>query len=575
MTVRRGHNTQKVGYAATIEVLLRNNGSVSDTARELGLARATVQYHRRKARALGVEIPDAPWNPAQGETRADSHAAQDRRRKAEQDKPLAAGNISTKAAQVRPVPPPGEVKRYILTSAVNNTHVHTEYWRNLEAFARHYDAEIMIRRLGYNLNAYRRLGADTELDGTIDGESVYYDAAVIPHICDERVQLAPGLDWAGDAPVTATAASPLAGYDTFTGEASGIFAGTKVEMRSVATMRGRGAKHIYSTGVVTQRNYTDTKTGKKADWHHVYGALLVEVDSDGDWFVRHLIGDECGVINDIGLRAKGGRVRVARNIAALTPGDIHAAKLADAVRAAIFGPGGIVDELKPRELHCHDTHDHESRSHHNTRRPFERFRLHHTERESVAAEIAKAAEFYQYVKRPWLQVYDIWSNHSAHILRYLEETDWRQDPPNMAFYLDAARQVVSAIERGEEDFNVYEWACRAAGCPDDVRFLKPDESHVVAGIECGMHGDQGPNGSRGSARNIARTGAKSNIGHSHSPAIFEGCWQAGVSAGTVDTLDMGYNSGPSSWSRTLIVTFDNGKRSMLTMQGLKWRAGRR
>jgi hypothetical protein len=520
----------------------------------------------------GIAYPEPPWSPFKGQTLEDSHAARERQRLAAIDKPLAAGEIHSRAAQVRDIPKRGKIKRYILTGAVNNTHIHKEAWRNLKAFARYYDAEIMVRRLAYNLNAYRRMGADTELEGGEGDGEVYYDSAVLPHVCDERVRLAPGLEWAGDAPVTATAVSPLSGYDTFTGEASGIFAATKVEMRAIATMRGKPAKHIYSTGVVTQRNYSDTKTGKKADWHHVYGAILVEVDSDGDWFVRHLIADESGVINDIGLRAKEGRVRKARNVAALTPGDLHAAKLEPAIRDVMFGPGGITDTLRPAELHAHDTHDHESRSHHNTRRPFERFRLHKTGRECVASEVAKAADLYQYMSRPWMQIVDVWSNHSAHILRYLEETDWRHDPPNMAFYLDAARQCVASIENEDHGFNIYEWACRTAGCPEDVVFLKPDQSHMVAGIECGMHGDQGPNGSRGSVRNIARTGAKSNIGHSHSPAIFEGCWQAGVSAGTIDTLDMHYNSGPSSWSRTLIVTYDNGKRSMITMRGLKWRA---
>ena len=58
-----------------------------------------------------------------------------------------------------------------------------------------------------------------------------------------------------------------------------------------------------------------------------------------------------------------------------------------------------------------------------------------------------------------------------------------------------------------------------------VRCLDVDESLLVGGIELGMHGDKGPNGARGSVRNLARIGVKSITGHGHAPEIFE--WMAG------------------------------------------------
>ena len=134
--------------------------------------------------------------------------------------------------------------------------------------------------------------------------------------------------------------------------------------------------------------------------------------------------------------------------------------------------------------------------------------------------------------------------------------------------------MLAAIEDEDNGFHLLEWACREMGAPGAAVFLQPDQSWQVEGIECGLHGDKGPNGSRGSARSIAKTGSKSTIGHSHSAGIFEGCWQTGVTAGTLDDLDMGYNSGPSSWSRALVATYRGGKRTMLIMRGLQWRADR-
>lgn len=528
----------------TLAALAKHGMNKDAIGRELGIARSTVAH---RLNAIGITSDKA------------------------------GGAITEREIQYKPLPKKGKVNTYLISCAVNNTSIHTEFWRNLNALRNYYAkdglAEIIIGRIRYNLPGWKQLGGDERRDDDRYGD-VWYDPAILPHILEDRVELAPGLHWCGDCPNAATAVTPLSGLETYAGENSGIFAATKLQMTSVATGKSERTKFNYSTGAVTRRHYSDTKTGQKASWHHSYSFVLVEVDSDGDWFARPLVADNDGAIHDLNIRVDRGKVNKGVNLLALTPGDIHVRKLDQRVKAAVFGPGGMVDDLRPEQLHAHDTHDHDSRNHHNRRDPFKNFSLHVEDKESVRDEIREAAEFYREISRPWMKIYDIWSNHSEHIYRWLKETDWRVDPPNMAFYLDAARAVVDAIERGEKDFNVWEWACRREGCPDSVTFLKPDQSHKVAGIECGAHGDKGPNGSRGSIRNIAKTGSKANIGHSHTAGIYDGCYQCGVTAGALNDLDMGYNEGFSSWSRTMIGTFANGKRTMITMRGLKYRAKR-
>jgi hypothetical protein len=64
-------------------------------------------------------------------------------------------------------------------------------------------------------------------------------------------------------------------------------------------------------------------------------------------------------------------------------------------------------------------------------------------------------------------------------------------------------------------------------------------------------------------------GSKANVGHTHSAAIYEGIYQAGTSS----KLDLEYNRGGlSSWNHAHIVTYLNGKRTIITMCGSKWRA---
>ena len=46
-------------------------------------------------------------------------------------------------------------------------------------------------------------------------------------------------------------------------------------------------KMLLTTGSITVPNYTDSKVGHKAKFHHSLAAAIVEVDENGSVFVRH------------------------------------------------------------------------------------------------------------------------------------------------------------------------------------------------------------------------------------------------------------------------------------------------
>ena len=115
-------------------------------------------------------------------------------------------------------------------------------------------------------------------------------------------------------------------------------------------------------------------------------------------------------------------------------------------------------------------------------------------------------------------------------------------------------------------------ACRTIGL-DEIRFLREDESFVICpdaggGIEAGMHGHLGPNGSRGSPLPLSRIGRKANTAHTHSSGIYDGLYVGG----TKSRLDVGWNAGPTSWSHSDVVTYETGKRAIITTRNGKWRA---
>jgi len=104
---------------------------------------------------------------------------------------------------------------------------------------------------------------------------------------------------------------------------------------------------------------------------------------------------------------------------------------------------------------------------------------------------------------------------------------------------------------------------------DGIRVLRTGEKFALRGITLDMHGDRGPNGSRGSIVNLRDIGVKSVIGHAHSPGIDEGCWQVGCSC----VLVQDYTEGaPSSWLNAHVLLHDDGKRQMLFVIDGRWRA---
>lgn len=484
---------------------------------------------------------------------------------------LYSGQVEAKKRPKFDVPKKG-VKRYIMSCAQNNTPVHPEFLRNLEAYAAAVDAEIHIATFTYNHNAYGELSTKLGTDKHQSG--IWYDDRVVKYFSDHSIEIAPALVWCGEMNISPTAVDPLSGLDTYTGRKSGIFPATKLSMKSVASVKSEPTKFNYTTGTVTQRNYIQKKAGQKAEFHHCYGASLVEVDSDGDWFVRQLLATDDGSFYDLDAYVADGIVTFGHEVEGITWGDTHAEIVDPIVAAVCWDEGGMLDQLRPRYQFLHDLLDFRRRNHHDTRNPHLQYRKHIEGREAVEGEMEVTADLVvNKIIRDWVETVVVDSNHDNAFLRWLREGDYRTDPVNARWFLEAQLQVYTAIEEGRDNFHLVEWALRKKGVPENVRFLRQDEPFLIChdhggGIECGMHGDLGTNGSRGSPNTLKRIGRKANTGHTHTAGIYDGLWVAGLTA----LMEQGYNVGPGSWSHSQIITHKNGKRQMITIWNGKWRA---
>jgi hypothetical protein len=58
------------------------------------------------------------------------------------------------------LPGKGLIKRYICTSAQNNTHVNKPFWEALLTLADFYDAEVLVGTFSYNQNNFGQAGSE-------------------------------------------------------------------------------------------------------------------------------------------------------------------------------------------------------------------------------------------------------------------------------------------------------------------------------------------------------------------------------------------------------------------------------
>ncbi|URC15237.1 DNA transfer protein [Paraglaciecola Antarctic GD virus 1] len=467
-------------------------------------------------------------------------------------------------------------KVFILTSAQNNTHIHSKFWASLQECARHRNAEIIVGTYKYNMNGFQNN----------KDEDIWYDPKIRGNIIDKPIILADGLIWCGELNVLPTAVNPISGLNNYTGKDSCVIPHAKVQLESVPSAKHAETKMIYTTGSVTQSNYIQMKAGQKGAHNHIYGALLVEVDTDGTWFARQLIADsKSGEFYDLDHYYEPNITRYSQSILAINWGDIHIEKMEDHVGRCSFGVGllgedklpyktndeNMLDELKPKYSFFNDVIDFKVRNHHNRKDPLFKIKMHIDKTEEVDFGLKQVGALLLHSHRDFCQQVIVNSNHDAALKKWAVECSWSEDPPNAEFILDCQLNLVRAVKAKDKEFCLFEYMCKTlTDGVNAAKFLKLDESFVIGGengIECGYHGHTGSNGARGSVQSYRTAGVRYNIGHSHSAGIKDGVYVAGVTA----SMDLGYNVGLSSWSQSHIVTYDNNKRAMVTIKNGKFR----
>jgi hypothetical protein len=446
--------------------------------------------------------------------------------------------------------------KFVVSYAQNATPVHRPTLQALLRFCKENDAELLVVA-----GRYRN---PTSLWSSKDENDDWWDASVAPYLVELRRELAPGLTLYGDISIQPTATRPLNGFEPFLGESSGIFGHPK---RALETVPGRRTPRImWTTGAVTQPNYTRTRAGKRAERHHVLGALVVDVAEDGKlFFCRHLCAGADGVFYDLGRKYSPKGSSRAPAALSLTLGDYHAGMEDEAVLDATKR---LVEETRPENIILHDVLDFRTRNHHHrtVRSKFDHYS------DTVEEEVHKACAGVRMVAgwgshRTWV----VRSNHDEAFERWLEESDPKLDPGNAEFYHRTWANAYGFRGLVGKWPNLFESAFRAGGGGENegVEFLTRKSSLLLGGVEHAYHGDIGPNGTRGSSLAFTKLGVRVTHGHTHTPTIRDGVYSAGVTA----RLDHGYNLPPSTWVNAHVLQYADGKRTIITIYDGRYKNG--
>lgn len=452
--------------------------------------------------------------------------------------------------------------RYIVTCAQNATPVHKDFVRSLQQLARKRGAQLIVVPMRYQ--------NPTSIYSNEARSQEWYAPEILPYLHNTRMQINENLILLGDAKVVATAVRPLTGFESITGSCSGIVGHPKIQMNTIATPQNKLPKIMITTGACTLRNYTDSKSGKRAEFDHSLGALYVEVKGR-KFNIRQINATKDGTFIDLNDLFTPTKVKKAPQVEALVLGDSHLDFISNAVVKATFeGSDSIISQLKPKVLAWHDLIDFYSRNHHHRNNPFTNICKGLNNRENVLDELKRAAKFIDKHVPKTVQNVFVPSNHPDALARWMREADWKTDPSNAEFYLETALAMLRSAkidESGTSVIDPFNWWMDKLLKGNNHVLLNRDKSYIIKDIELGLHGDAGANGSRGSIVGFSKLGVKSISGHSHTPRIEGGAYCVGTSS----NLKLEYSRGPSSWLNAHVVIYGNGKRSMIFIINGNWK----
>ena len=441
-------------------------------------------------------------------------------------------------------------KIFLVSWAQNNTPVHANFLNNMESYAEHIGAGIHIIAGRYK--------NPTSIWSSQQENNEFWDDKIVKYLDANRHNIHKYVSILSDVKIQPTAVDPMTGLQGMSGVNSCVFGSPKVQLETIPVLVSQRPKMMLTTGAITKKNYTDSKSGKKGEFHHTFGFVVVEIKDNETFYVRQVTADDkTGSFSDLFYTVEDGLVKRNEDISAIILGDIHYGHHDDDVLDLTLKT--METTLKPEHVILHDVFDGDSISHHQMKDPFLQYGKEIHGKNDLGKEIDEMLTHLEKFES-FDNVVIVRSNHDDFVDRWLKNEDWKKQPTykNAPLYMDLSSRLLKQYAKNPGDVK--------GVIPDIINDKFPDfitlgrnDSYKVNSWELGQHGDVGSNGTRGSLPQFRKLNTKIVVGHYHTPGRKDGA----LSVGTTTKLRVGYNNGPSTWLQSHVIIHKNGRAQHL------------
>lgn len=437
-------------------------------------------------------------------------------------------------------------KKFVVTTAVMGKDVNKPFVEAIRNYAKRNNALLLVLPCEDVVSRGKKaktLELSPELN---DFKVVFKDTYINRNLCLYAIKM------------SAKQINPLTGLERVAVRlnASIIVASPKVLLKYVPNMHYDIPPAIMSTGAVTVNNYDTEKymskrTSALAEVDHAYGAVIVEVENDEIFHFRHVQASPYNSLTDMGIDyLPDGSVQSMKNTV-MVVGDSHTGYHDKELHEKVME---VAQEVGVKEMVLHDVFHGSSISHHDVKKGVTNSIKAKEGKLGLELECIALKNYLKNISNHGFSITIVKANHDNHLYRYLEDGRFANDPVNYQFSLKlalAATENKDPLKYAIENLLDYR--------SGRINWLEEDESYEVYGVECGVHGSSGANGSRGSLAVFEKGLGNCVTAHTHSGAILRNAF----CVGTVGLMDMKYNKGLSSWTRTCCLIYTNGTKQLI------------
>ena len=438
-------------------------------------------------------------------------------------------------------------KRFFITTAVAGSKVHKNALKSVKTYCKANKAALLVLPANNELT-----DLDPSLVSDPDIHIIFADYALNKALHISTIKISP------------KQVDPVTGLARL-GQRDGsfIFASPKQRLKFVPNSNIKLPHCLMTTGAITLpayqgKKYSQLRTDFIAQYDHVMGGLIVEIQDNVHFHFRQVQFEKSGNFVDLGVYYQ------EENMSTLSPkalvlGDFHSIDK-DVVAVAAYKD--LMKKLNPEVLVLHDTFDGKSISHHDQHKKIYRTMLSENGKLSLEKELKVMADDLNSLSPLVKQVVMVKSNHDEFLCRYLEDGRYQHEPHNYKMAAILTGEMMKGkdpLKEGVEMLGLKE--------KEKFKWLQRDDDFYVARIQLAAHGDKGGNGARGSLMSMENAYGLSVTGHAHTPEILRGAWQVG----TTSKLNLDYTKGsPSSWFQTACLVYPNGSRQLVSVVDGKW-----